>query len=132
MTPSYAGGAYVDSSVLLSIAFDEPTAPEMAQRLADFPQLVSSNLLEAEVRSGLAREGGALEPPPLLSRIEWVLPTRPLGPEISDALRAGYLRGADLWHIATALYAARSVPGLAFVTLDRRQGGVAAALGFAV
>lgn len=131
MTPSYAGGAYVDSSVLLAIAFDEPTAPEMTQRLADFPRLVSSNLLEAEVRSGLAREGGALEPP-LMSRIRWIMPTRPLGPEISDALRAGYLRGADLWHIATALYAARSVPGLAFVTLDRRQGGVAAALGFAV
>ena len=131
MTPSYAGGAYVDSSVLLAIAFNEPTAPEMVQRLAGFPRLVSSNLLEAEVRSALAREGGALEPP-LMSHIRWVLPTRPLGPEISDALRAGYLRGADLWHIATALYAARSVPGLAFVTLDRRQGGVAAALGFAV
>ena len=68
----------------------------------------------------------------LLSVVRWIMPTRPLGPEIADALRAGYLRGADLWHIATALYAARSVPGLAFVTLDRRQGGVAAALGFAV
>ena len=132
MTPPNAGSAYVDSSALLSIAFNEPTAPEMAQRLAGFSLLVSSNLLEAEMQSALARDGNELEPPDLLSSIEWVLPTRPLGPEISDALRAGYLRGADLWHIATALYAARSVPGLAFVTLDRRQGGVAAALGFAV
>ena len=132
MTPPYAGSAYVDSSVLLAIAFDEPSAPEMERRLAGFPRLVSSNLLEAEMRAVFARGGRAFEPPDLLSRIEWVLPTRPLGPELADALRAGYLRGADLWHIATALYAARSVPGLAFVTLDRRQGGVAAALGFAV
>lgn len=84
------------------------------------------------MQSALARDGNELEPSDLLSRIEWVLPTRPLRPEIADALRAGYLRGADLWHIATALYAARTVLRLAFVTLDRRQGSVAATLGFAV
>lgn len=132
MTPTTSAAAYVDSSALIAIVRLEPTEGEVRTRLNGFQTLLSSNLLEAEMRAAFARDGRAFEPPDLLSRIEWVLPTRPLGPEIADALRAGYLRGADLWHIATALYAARSVPGLAFVTLDRRQGGVAAALGFAV
>ena len=49
---------------------------------------------------------------------------------MESALRAGNLRGADLWHIATALYAAPEPAAIAFVTLDRRQASVAAALGF--
>ena len=45
-------------------------------------------------------------------------------------LRIGYLRGADLWHIATALYMFDEPSDITFLTLDRRQGDVAAALGF--
>ena len=121
--------AYVDTSALLSVAFDEPAAEAVAQRLAEFASLVSSNLLEAELRSALAREGDAFAPR-LLSRIEWVLPYRPLHDEIAAVLQVGYLRGADLWHMACAIYATRTMPGLAFLTLDQRQRGVAASLGF--
>ena len=124
-------GAYVDTSALLSVAFDEPAAEAVTQRLAEFAGLVSSNLLEAELRSALAREGDTFEPR-LLSRIEWVLPSRPLHAEIAAVLQAGYLRGADLWHLANALYAARTMPGLAFITLDQRQQSVAASLGFPI
>ena len=77
----------------------------MTRRLASFPLLVSSNLLEAEMYSALAREGNEFDAD-LLESIQWVMPTRPLGPEIATAWRVGYLRGADLWHIASALYAA--------------------------
>ena len=129
MTPLLLTGAYVDTSAVLSVAFDEPTAQSVAQRLAEFPSLVSSNLLEAEMRSALVREGDPFTPR-LLSRIEWILPTRPLHAEIATVLQAGYLRGADLWHVANALYAARTMPGLAFITLDQRQQSVAAGLGF--
>lgn len=131
MTPPAHAAAYVDSSALIAIVRLEPTAEEVRTRINGFQTLISSNLLEAEMRAAFARDGREFDTE-LLSDIQWIMPTRPLGPEIADALRVGYLRGADLWHIATALYAARSVPGLAFVTLDRRQGGVAAALGFAV
>ena len=42
--------AYVDTSVLTAIAFDEPGAAALAGRLDEFTRLVSSNLLEAELR----------------------------------------------------------------------------------
>ena len=47
-------------------------------------------------------------------------------------LEAGYLRGADLWHVAHALYVTPCPASLSFVTLDARQGAVAEALGFPV
>ena len=129
MVARHPRSAYVDTSALLAIALTEPDGPATARRLATFPLLVSSNLLEAEMRSAMAREGSEFVPD-RLARVRWVMPTRPLTPEIATALRAGYLRGADLWHLASALYAARAMPALAFITLDRRQQTVAASLGF--
>lgn len=68
----------------------------------------------------------------LLADIAWVLPSRPLTAEIGTVLELGYLRGAGLWHIATALYATEAPSQVAFVTLDERQRSVAAELGFQV
>ena len=68
----------------------------------------------------------------VLSSIEWILPDRPLAIELARALQAGYLRGADLWHIATALYIAPRAEEIGFITLDGPQREVAAALGFQV
>ena len=66
----------------------------------------------------------------LLAGIEWILPDRPLTEEIDAVLDAGYLRGADLLHMATALYAAKGEEGMTFLTLDRRLHGVAQTLRF--
>ncbi len=122
--------AYVDGSALLSIIFEETDGPAIAQRLAQFSNLVSSILLEAEVRSALFRVGQSYNPN-WLSDFEWVYPDRPLGPEIADALQVRYLRSGDLLHVATALYAVRtSSVELAFITLDNNQREVAAGLGF--
>ena len=131
MTPLFPPFAYVDSSALVAIARSEPSAQLIAGRLAEFSGWVSSNLLEAEMRSVFAQEGRDFGPE-LLAHIEWIFPDRPLSSEIAAVLRVGYLRGADLWHVANALYAARTFPGLAFITLDRRQQGVASALGFTI
>ena len=68
----------------------------------------------------------------LVAGIEWVLPDRPLAPEFAAVLESGYLRGADLWHVATALYAVREPDQVAFVTADAQQQAVAAVLGFRV
>ena len=46
--------------------------------------------------------------------------------------RPGYLRGADLWHIAMALYVAPPAEDIVFITLDGTQREVASALGFQV
>lgn len=121
--------AYVDSSCLVAIALGEPESGALASRLDATAQLVSSNLLEAELRSALAREGSAVSEA-LLGNLHWVYPTRSLGPELKQVVSAGYLRGADLWHLACALYLRRELGDLAFATLDRRQAEVARALGF--
>jgi predicted nucleic acid-binding protein len=130
--------AYVGSSCLVALAFGEGNVAGLKKRLKGFDELLSSNLLEAEVRAALRREGVEAPEHPgagragedLLSWVAWVMPSRPLSDEIRTVLAAGYIRGADLWHLATALYLAPEPSDLPFLTLDRRQGEVARALGF--
>ena len=121
--------AYVDTSVLTAIAFDEPGAAALAQRLDVFARLISSNLLEAELRAAFAREN-LLFQESAIAGIEWILPNRTLASEYATVLDTGYLRGADLWHVATALYVSPKPGSLSFATLDARQCAIAEALGF--
>ena len=121
--------AYVDTSALAAAAFGEPGSDAMAQRLNEFTSIVTSNLLEAELRSVYARERRRFEAN-RLSRVDWVMPNRPLSPEIAVVLDAGYMKGADLWHMATALYIAPDPSKIFFVTLDKRQHATASILGF--
>ncbi len=120
--------AYVDTSVLAGIAFGEPAAASYALELNRFDRLISSNLLEAEMRAVFHREGVAFRDD-AIAGLEWIMPTRPLTSEFETVLSAGYLRGADLWHVATALYVSPNANGLAFATLDAQQRRVASALG---
>ncbi len=123
--------AYVDTSCLVAVAFGEPGAAALARRLERFDVLVASDMLEAELRSAFVRE--QVEPEPaLLSGLAWVVPDRPLHPEIARVLAAGYVRGADCWHLASALYLAEDPAAISFVTLDGRQAAVAQTLGFRV
>ena len=87
--------AYVDTSALVAIAFNERGAAILSKRLDAFSRLLSSNLLEAELRAAFTREGHRFEPR-LVSGIEWVLPDRSLTGEFERVLGVGYLRGADL------------------------------------
>lgn len=122
--------AYVDSSCFVAIAFAEPGAQRMSARLAAFDRLVSSNLLEAEIRAAFAREAVQADAGPFMSGLTWVYPDRPLTREFQVIASAGYLRGADLWHLACALFLAPAGNGMVFLTLDKRQTQVASALGF--
>lgn len=121
--------AYVDTSSLVAVAFAEPGYDEVARRLGTYSRLLSSNLLEAELRSVFIREGREFGDR-YLSGLDWIVPDRPLSPELGAVLEAGYVRGADLWHLATALYIAREPDEISFVTLDKRQRTVAARCGF--
>ena len=123
--------AYVDTSVLTAIAFDESGAAALARRMDGFDRLISSNLLEAELRSVFAREQLPF-PETAVAGVEWILPDRSLAAELSTVLGTGYLRGADLWHVATALFVSPMMGDLCFITLDARQSAVAADLGFEV
>jgi uncharacterized protein with PIN domain len=121
---------YVDTSCLVAVAFGEDAAESVIRQLEACDMVVSSTLLEAELRAALKREaveGGA---DVLLEPVGWVLPDRRLTPEIDRVLAARHLRGADLWHVATALYLAESPADVAFLTLDQAQRDAAANLGF--
>lgn len=120
----------MDTSVLLAIAFGERGAAALAGRLERFEGVVASNLLEAELRAAYGREGRRDEPPELF-KVSWITPTRPLHDEIHRVLSHGYLRGADCWHLAVALYVAPDPAELVFLTRDDRQARIARALGFA-
>ncbi len=121
--------AYIDTSALVAIAFGERGAKALAHRLEAFDELFSANLLEAELRASLVREEVSADNT-LLSWITWVLPHRPLSREITTVLSTGYLRGADLWHLACALYLVDAPRDASFVTLDDRQLAAATHLGF--
>ena len=122
--------AYIDTSCLVSLAFEEPGASELAGRLHDFDQLFASNLLQAEFIAALVREAVTEDGLELLSWVTWVSPNRQLSSEFERITAYGYLRGADLWHLACALFVSNDPQQIAFLTLDHRQADVAAMLGF--
>ena len=82
--------AYLDTSALVAVAFGERGGPALAAQLGTFSRLLSSNLLEAEIRAACAREGLDFSEQ-VLANLEWVLPDRSLRPEITAVLAAGYL-----------------------------------------
>lgn len=124
--------AYIDTSCLVAILFAEPGWEEVTRILGGFDRLISASLLDAELRSASAREGGAERTVEILSWISWVIPDRLLTAEIEHTLAADWQKGADLLHLATALYMAPDPGELSFLTLDRRQRQGAVELGFVV
>jgi predicted nucleic acid-binding protein len=123
--------AFVDTSAILAIAFREADAQQVAARLERFATVYAADLLEAELRSACTRDDRALDER-ILAPLRVVYPPRSLKAEIVRVLAAGYLRGADCFHLAVALSLAPDPRELTFLTLDKRQREVAAALGFAV
>jgi len=122
---------YIDSSALVAIAFNEPGASILTEIISKCEKVISSSLLDAEIRSAFMRENIEF-PESLLSGNRWILPERPLTKELAITLDAGYLRGADLWHVASALYAVNDPRQVFFTTLDYRQESVARAIGFQI
>ncbi len=121
--------AYVDTSCLVAIAFDEPSAAGVKKKLRQHTQLLSASFLEAELLSAFRREG-RLDEDDFRSAVQLVAPDRPLTGELRRVLAAGYLRGGDCWHLATALYLSPDPEELIFITLDSAQREVARTLGF--
>ena len=103
----------------------------LATRIRGFTTISAHPLLDAEVRSACSRDGVPL-PAAELATIDWVEVPRPLSEELDRVLTAGYLRGADCLHVATALYMSPDARELTFLTLDERQRSVAKKLGFKV
>lgn len=123
--------AYIDSSCVVARLFSEPGSDAIAARIATFDAVCASALLEAEVRAALAREHAPLDED-ALDPVNWIHPARRLEAEIGRVLQAGYLKGADAWHLACALYFFESPAVGTFLTLDGPQRSVAELLGFQI
>ena len=127
--------AYVDPSALIPMIFGEQ--PEATRiRLERFPILLSSTLLNAELRATFKREQQTFDSS-LISEInQWITPDRRLDDEMAFILEIVSLPALPLWHLASAMYfqQRQSLTGrqfrLAFITLDEEQEGAAGELGF--
>jgi len=123
--------AYIDSSCLVAISLGEPGSQDLLVRISRFDQLYSSNVLEMELRSALAREGSYGRVRHFLVWMSWVFPRRRLTKEVDQILNVGWLKGSDLWHLACALFLQPQIHDpLSFLTLDGKQDEVARSLGF--
>lgn len=122
--------AYVDSSLVVACIFEEPEAAAAEAAMSAYDRLVASDLLAAELLASARREDLAL-PLERLAVFDWLLPQRPLHREFNRVLDVGFLRGADLWHVACASYL-MDREELDFLTLDRAQGRIACSIGLRV
>jgi predicted nucleic acid-binding protein len=126
-----ASAVFVDTSCLVAIALEEPDSAKLRARILRASTRIASTLAEAELLATLTREHldhGINAVPGL----HWTSPARRLTSELRRVLATGYLRGADAWHIACALYVDPDHSDLVFLTLDDRQRAAAAAVGFRV
>ena len=123
--------AYVDTSLLTAIAFDEPGAAAHAQRLDEFARLISSNLLEAELRAAFAREN-LLFQESAIAGIEWILPDRGLAPEFARCSKQATCEAPTYGMSRRPSMPSPQSGRLSFATLDARQSAVAEALVFQV
>lgn len=135
VTPSSLAIAYLDPTALIPIVFgEEPVGAVTQERIDRFPILMSSNLIEAELRVELEIEGQIFDPG-WLSGIEWVQPRGSLGSEMDRIQAFASLSPIRMWHLANAVYFADRLSltnrsaDLAFITLNEQQETVARELG---
>jgi PIN domain len=116
------------------LLFEEPRAGAVARKLESLDELFSAALFVAEMLATLNRENRPLtDADALLSAVSLVFPDQPLASECKEVLGLGYIRGADLLHLATAVFLAGSErERLLFVSLDEPQKRRASQLGFRV
>ncbi len=126
--------AYLDTSAAVALLFGEPQARALERKLKSLDELLSSGLFVAELLASLSREGRSLaDADPMLDAVSLIFVDGSLASECREALGQGHVRGADLWHLATALYiGGREREQLLFISLDERQKSRAKQLGFSV
>jgi uncharacterized protein len=136
---------YFDTSALAKRYVDEPGRREVLQLLRR-NECVTSAVLPLELRSGLRRRvaEGSIDAARLPAILKHVAADRPywtlveVGTDVladAETLVAAHpIRTLDAIHIASAqLFAVRvSMPGLTFVSADKRQTETACAVGLVV
>ena len=124
---------YVDTSVIVGLLFKQGSFKKQKAVLDSAHEVLSANLLESELLAVCKRENISFDrSDPYLDRISLILPERSLRPEYTKTLSSGYCRGADLYHLACALYLDPGAKELIFLTADEKQRVLAKELGFQV
>ncbi len=116
--------------MIVSLLFEEGIG-EKGGHVLEKARWISSSLLEAEVYSAARREKIPLElAAAFVQRVSLVYPEGSLQKEYLAIFRQGYVRGADAYHLATALYLDPECQNLNFATVDKRQAELAEVIGF--
>ncbi len=124
---------YVDASVIVAMFLGERVPRTIKASLDSADEVLSSNLLEAEVFATAKREKiDLVEARPFVAPISLFTPDRKLASELERVFAVGYCRGADAYHLACALYIAPQPEDLVFLTLDAKQQVLAKRIGFTV
>lgn len=128
---------YWDASAILSCLVKDAHTTEALARLSESGYHLVSSLAFAEVHAVLSRIGRELTRAQAVAQARGAFAAGPwrwveAGPDrgLCESLSTVHsLRGADLWHLATALTLRRRLPEIALLTYDRALGEAAAAEG---
>ena len=124
---------YCDSSAIVCLLLKEGTHTTYRQHLKKADEIISSNLIEAEILAVAAREKIDLSQAALfIEPITMITPDRSLALEYQQIFKIDYCRGADAYHLACALYLDPRGKDLLFLTADQRQKKIANKLGFQI
>lgn len=110
--------AYIDTSALLRLVFTDNDTPALAAVLTEWPDVVSSEVLQVEARRAGKREGREVDVEALLAGVT-LLPLTAEIRERAGTIGTGLLRALDAIHLAT-VEALGPRLGLA-LSYDRRQ-----------
>lgn len=111
--------------------FSETGSSRIEKTLHKYSRCLSHHLIEAELRSvGVREEISESEVVAYIAPLDLLYPTTEIRNSIRAVLQEGYLRGADLLHVAAAHSLSNTVGvTIAFLTLDKQQGAIASKLG---
>ena len=107
---------YVDTSVVAALLFAEKNYKDVNKRLNQADRIVSSHLMIAK------REDISFDDiDQYLQYFDIAVPDRTLQAEVISILEQTYCRGADAFHIATAIYLDPKMEKLKFYSFDKQQ-----------
>ena len=121
---------YIDTSVLIAMAFDDAGGSFIGRFVASFERLYSSNLLEAEFFSAAARENCLKDAAAFIKPVRFVYPDTNLTAFHQQVLQAGHIEGSALHHLSCAMYLFPRPEDVFFLSLHPPQAALASQLGF--
>lgn len=121
---------YIDTSVLVAMAFDDAGGSFIGRFVKTFDRLYSSHLLEAEFFSAASKENRLKDARAFIKPIRFIYPDTNLTRYHEQVLKAGNIDGSALHHLSCALYLFLRPEDAFFLSLHAPQSNLAARLGF--